>query len=334
MIPARKGDLLVLKENSVAEAVASGRAPSTRSTHAATCGVAFRALRVWLCFTSIFARVIACDAVETNRANWDERVPIHLAAYDVGGFINDATRITSVVRDDLTLMRPFLPGGSCAGLRLVHLQCHIGLDTLSWARLGAIVTGIDFSPASVAAAHDIAERSHLPATFMVSDVDSAATTCRDRFDVVYTGIGALCWLPDLRRWAQVISELLHPGGLFFVRDSHPVLNAIDYEGEDSELVLSKAYFSPGHPRRYDDGTTYADGEARLDHATTYEWQHPLSEIVQSLLDAGLQITGLAEHRTIPWQALPQLLRTPEGFVLPTDPLRLPLTFSVAATKPA
>jgi 2-polyprenyl-3-methyl-5-hydroxy-6-metoxy-1,4-benzoquinol methylase len=159
------------------------------------------------------------DAVEVNRANWDERVPIHLAADDVEGFISEPTRITDVVRDDLALMKRFLPGGSCAGLGLVHLQCHIGLDTLSWARLGATVTGIDFSAASVEAAR----RCHLSATFVVSDVDAASAACDERFDVVYTGVGALPWLPDLRRWAQVVSELLRPGGVFFVRDSHPVL---------------------------------------------------------------------------------------------------------------
>lgn len=273
------------------------------------------------------------DAVAANRANWDDRVAAHLHAYDVEGFIADPGRISSVVRDDLTLLAPHLPGGSPAGLTLVHLQCHIGLDTLSWARLGATVTGVDFSPASVAAARSIAARCNLPAAFVESDVDHASSACSERFDVVYTGIGVLCWLPDLQRWAHNVAELLRPGGLFYVRDSHPILNALDDDRDDDDLVLSQPYFSTGTPMRYDHGTTYADSDVRLEHSTTYEWQHSLSEIVQCLLNAGLQITSLAEHRTIPWTALPQLVSSAEGYVLPAAPLRLPLTFSLTATKP-
>ncbi|GAA4965132.1 class I SAM-dependent methyltransferase [Kineococcus glutinatus] len=276
-------------------------------------------------------------ALAANRANWDERVPSHLVAYGVADFIADPARISSVVRDDLALMAPHLPGRSPAGLDLVHLQCHIGLDTLSWARLGARVTGVDFSPASTAAARDIAARAGLAATFLDSDVDSALDVCEQhgtgRFDVVYTGIGALPWLPDLTRWAQVVAGLLRPGGLFHVRDSHPVLNALDHDRTDGALVLGQPYFATGAPLRHDHGTTYADADVRLGNATTYEWQHSLAEIVQVLLDAGLVLTSLAEHRTIPWQALPQLVRTPAGWVLPAGPERLPLTFSLTATRP-
>lgn len=274
------------------------------------------------------------EAVEANRANWDERVPIHLVAYDVDGFVADPTRLSSVVTYDLELLSPYLPGGSCAGLRLAHLQCHIGLDTLSWARLGAEVTGIDFSEASIAAARDIAGRCELPATFVCSDVDSAADACQSGFDVVYTSIGVLAWLPDLRSWAVTVSRLLEPGGVFFVRDAHPVLSAVDFDRHDGQLVLNRPYFSPGRPLRYDTGTTYADDSARLEQATTYEWQHPLSEIVQSLLDVGLHLKWLGEHRTLPWRALLQMNKTPDGFSLRNDGLSLPLAFSLVASKPA
>lgn len=130
-------------------------------------------------------------ALAANRANWDERVPGHLQAYRVEDFIADAGQITEIVRNDLALMAPHLPGGSPAGSSLVHLQCHIGLDTLSWARLGATVTGIDFSPAATAAAADIAARAGLAATFITSDVDHALDACPRRFDIVYTGVGAI-----------------------------------------------------------------------------------------------------------------------------------------------
>ena len=277
-------------------------------------------------------RVTTDDTLAANRANWDERVPSHLQAYGVDAFVADPERLSSVVRDDLALMASHLPNGSPAGLSLLHLQCHIGLDTLTWARLGAHVTGLDFSPASTAAARDIARRAGLSATFVDGDVDHAAETCTGPFDVIYTGIGALAWLPDLGAWARAIAQLLRPGGLFYVRDGHPMLSALDAERTDGELIVGRPYFATAEPERFDDGTTYADDAVRLTHATTYEWTHPLSEIVGSLLGAGLTLTSLGEHRTIPWRALPGMTRTADGFVLTTGADRVPLTFALTATK--
>jgi SAM-dependent methyltransferase len=276
--------------------------------------------------------VVDTPEIAANRANWDERVASHLVAYGVEDFITDADRISDVVRDDLTLLAPHLPDRSPAGLTLLHLQCHIGLDTLSWARLGATVTGIDFSPASITAARDIASRAGLPAAFACGDVAEASSACPGPFDIVYTGVGALCWLPDLRVWGQVIAEVLAAGGTFYVRDAHPLLNTLDQDRTDDALVLTRPYF-PGSPLCYEDGTTYADARTRLANATTYEWQHPLSEIVQALLDAGLTLTSFAEHRSIPWQALPQLVPTRQGWVMPEGGNRVPLAFSLTATKP-
>jgi SAM-dependent methyltransferase len=273
-------------------------------------------------------------ALAANRANWDERVPAHLVAYDVKGFVSDRSRISSVVQEDLPLMAPHLPGRSPAGLELVHLQCHIGLDTLSWARLGANVTGLDFSPAAVAAARDIAQRAGLPAAFVESDVASAAEVLGRQFDVVYTGVGVLPWLPDLASWARVVGALLRPGGLFHLRDSHPMLNAVDYDSPDDVLRLGQPYFATGRPLRYNHGTTYADANVQLTNAATYEWPHALSEIVQALLDAELRLMAFREHQTIPWQALPHLVPTGNGWGLPADRERLPLMFSVTAARPS
>ena len=278
--------------------------------------------------------VIIDEALAANRANWDERVPSHLRAYGVDGFVADPARLSAVVRDDLALMAPHLPGGSPEGLSLLHLQCHIGLDTLSWARLGAHVTGLDFSPTATAAAREIARRAGLDAAFVDSDVDHAAEACTGTFDVVYTGVGALAWLPDLVPWAHAIARLLRPGGLFYVRDAHPMLCALDSERTDGELVVSRPYFPTAEPERFDDGTTYADDAVRLENATTYEWTHPLEEIVESLLSAGLTLTSLREHRSIPWRAMPDMTLTPEGFVLAQGADRVPLTFSLTATKGA
>lgn len=272
------------------------------------------------------------DYVAVNRANWDERVEGHLVAYGADDFAANPSAITGIVREDAALMAPLLPGGSVRGMKLAHLQCHIGLDTLSWARLGAHVTGVDFSPEAVAAARKLADAANLDARFVESSVDDARTTVDDRFDIVYTSIGVLMWLPRLDSWAATIHDLLVPGGTFFIRESHPVLNAIDYDRDD-ELVLKGPYFPTSDPLRYDHGTTYADENMTLSNRTTFEWTHSIAEIITSLLQAGLTVTSFNEHRTIPWQALPGLIPTPEGWVLPSNPDRCPLAFSLSARRP-
>lgn len=277
---------------------------------------------------------MSSDAVAVNRRSWDAVVPAHLVAYGADAFAGEDGRVTSVVRDDLAALAPHLPGGSPAGLDLVHLQCHIGLDTLSWARLGARVTGIDLSGASTAAARELAERAGLAATFLESDVAHALDVCADRFDVVYTGIGALCWLPDLDAWARTVAGLLRPGGTFYVREAHPVLYALDAERTDGALVLTQPYFG-GAPRHHRHASTYAGGAVPEDARDTYEWQHGLAEVVQALLGAGLRLVAIAEHRTIPWRALPGMVPTGDGsWALPEHDDRLPLTFALTATKPA
>ena len=274
------------------------------------------------------------EFVDANRANWDERVESHLEAYEAASFADNADEITSVVVDDLALLKYSLPDQSPQGLRLMHLQCHIGLDTLSWARLGAVVTGIDFSPKSVAAAAELAARASIPARFVESSIDDVTDVISEQFDVVYTSIGVLPWLPRLDTWARAIFELLEPGGVFFVRDAHPMVYAVDFDRTD-ELVITQPYFESGRAIRYDEGTTYADDSVRLENSVTYEWPHSLSEIIQSLLDAGLQITSFGEHRTIPWAALPGLVKDADAarYRLPDSPERLPLTFSVIARRP-
>jgi SAM-dependent methyltransferase len=272
------------------------------------------------------------DHLSANRANWDERVASHLKAYGAEEFTDDPRAISSVVATDAKALEPHLPGGSVEGLKLMHLQCHIGTDTLSWARLGADVTGIDFSPEAIQAARMLATRAGIAARFETSTVEDSPDTVTDRFDIVYTSVGVLVWLPRLDVWAKAIHALLKPGGLFYVRDAHPVLYALDYDRDDGLLVLNQPYFESGRPVRYDEGTTYADDDVRLQNATTYEWTHSLSEIIQALLNAGLVIMAFAEGKTIPWKALPTLISTPAGYVLPDNPDRLPLEFSIVARR--
>src|SRR5215472_5746876 len=164
------------------------------------------------------------DYLAVNMANWDERVPAHVASegYEVARFVSDPAFISDVVRFD----QPRL--GDVRGLRGVHLQCHIGTDTISLARLGAGMTGLDFSPASLAQARRIAGLAGADVRFVEAAVyDAAAALGPEPFDLVYTGIGALGWLPDIARWAQVVAGLLRPGGRLFIQEGHPMLWALD-----------------------------------------------------------------------------------------------------------
>jgi len=266
-----------------------------------------------------------------NRANWDERVPVHVASefYAVDRLTTDPAALTSVVRFDVPRL------GDITGLLGVHLQCHIGTDTISLARLGAHMTGLDFSGVAIAEARRLAARAGADAEFVEADVYAAVDVLgAARFDLVYTGIGALCWMPDIRRWAAVVASLLAPGRRLFLREGHPVLWAID-ERHSEQLVIDYPYFETAEPIVFEDPTTYVDGEARLEHAVTISWNHGLGEIVSALLDEGLVLTQLVEHETVPWEALPgQMEQSGElrEWRLVERPERLPLTYTLQAVK--
>jgi SAM-dependent methyltransferase len=271
------------------------------------------------------------DYRELNRANWDDRVPAHVASpdYAVRRFVSDPAFISEVVRFDLPRL------GDIAGLRGVHLQCHIGTDTVSLARLGATMTGLDFSAPAVAAARELASETGVNATFVQADLyDAPEVLGRGGFDLVYTGIGALCWLPDVRRWADVVGALLRPGGRLFIREGHPMLWSLDDERDDDLLVVRYPYFEQAEPLVFDLGGTYVETEAVFEHNLTHEWNHGLGEIITALLDAGLAITGLTEHDSTPWNALPGKMEQIEGgeWRLADNPARLPHTYTIQAVK--
>lgn len=190
------------------------------------------------------------DYRELNRANWDERAAPHAASpgYEVDRFASDPAFLSKVVRFDLPLL------GDIAGLRGVHLQCHIGTDTVSLARLGADMTGLDFSPASLAQARQVAGLAGADVRFAEAEVYDAVTVLgAQSFDLVYTGIGALGWLPDIRRWAGVVAGLLRPGGRLFIREGHPMLWALDDARDDGLLVVDYPYFEREEPIVIDEG---------------------------------------------------------------------------------
>jgi SAM-dependent methyltransferase len=227
----------------------------------------------------------------------------------------------------------------------VHLQCHIGTDTLSLHRLGGRVTGLDFSSASIREARTLAEAAGAPIDYVESDVYAAAEALSGRqFDVVYTGVGALCWLPDIRRWAQVVAGLLRPGGRLHLREGHPMLWALDVPDETHTVRVSFPYFERAEPLVWDEDATYVETEHRFANTVTHEWNHGLGEIVTALMDEGLELTLLLEHDTVPWDALPGMMELVE--VLPAvdgqpavqeyrlveAPDRLAATYTLQAVK--
>jgi SAM-dependent methyltransferase len=273
------------------------------------------------------------DYRTVNRSGWDERAPAHAASpdYAVERFAADPAFISDVVRFDLPRL------GDIAGLRGVHLQCHIGTDTISLARLGAKMTGLDFSPVSLAEARGIAARSGADVDFVESEVYGAVGVLgRAAFDLVFTGIGALCWLPSIARWAEVVAGLLRPGGRLFLREGHPMLWALDDQREDGLLTVRYPYFERPEPMVFDDGGTYVQTDATFEQNVTHNWNHGLGEVVTALLSAGLHITGLAEHDSVPWNALPgQMERIGAGeWRLADRPWRLPHSYTLQAVKPA
>jgi SAM-dependent methyltransferase len=271
---------------------------------------------------------------DANRANWDERAELHADrgghGYGVTRFIDDREALSGVVRFDLPRL------GDVAGLRAVHLQCHIGTDTLSLARLGARVTGLDFSPVAVAEGRRLVAETGDDVEFVEADVYDAATVLpAGSFDLVYTGIGALCWLPSVERWARVVAELLAPGGFLFIREGHPILWAMD-ETMTDDLHLRFPYWERERPLMWTDDSSYVETARPLTATTTYEWNHSLGEIITALLAAGLRIELFEEHDSVPWEALPgQMTVRPDGeFALDQLAGVAPLSYTIRARKEA
>ena len=286
------------------------------------------------------------DYLAVNRANWDSRAPIHAQNYGIKGLLDDPYAVSQVVAFDRSRL------GDLTGLDVVHLQCHIGTDTLSLHRLGGHVTGVDLSTVSLAEARELAARAGADIDYIESDVYSAPVALGGRrFDLVYTGIGAIGWLPSIRRWAQVVATVLRPGGRLFIREGHPVLWAsivvqigadpvdrlqqptISATGRET-VALELPYFEQAEPRAWTAESTYA-GDGRVGSPDSLEWNHGLGEIITALFDAGLQLTSFTEHDSVPWDALPGLMKLDEAtgeYRLSDRPERLPASYTLTAVK--
>jgi len=222
------------------------------------------------------------------------------------------------------------------GRRGLHLQCHIGTDTLSLARLGATMTGLDFSAHAhaLAEARALAARTAADIAYVEAAVDDATTVLvPGSFDFVFTGIGALCWLPDIRSWARTVATLLAPGGDLFLREGHPMLSTLD-ETKGEDLIVAYPYFETAEPTVFDAPGTYVATDHELQHTRTAQWSHGLGEVVTALLDAGMRLTMLEEHRSVPWEALwDRMVRSEDGeWRLAEHGEQVPLSYTLRAVK--
>ncbi|MFE6689738.1 class I SAM-dependent methyltransferase [Streptomyces sp. NPDC057743] len=266
---------------------------------------------------------------EANRARWDERVPLHTASayYDQDAF----RRTRDVIRDFETE-----EVGDVTGRSLLHLQCHFGQDTLSWAHRGAArVVGLDFSEPAVEAARELAvELGYGPdrAAFVTADVYDAAEAVPDpAYDIVYTGIGAVNWLPDLVGWAETAASLVAPGGFLYLAEFHPLGDVLD---EETGSRVAHDYF---RREAWDEETpgSYTDFGAQTVHNRGVEWQHSLGDVVSAVARAGLRLDFLHEHDMTLFPRFGVLRRGEDGYYrFPQDRPRIPLMYSLRATKPA
>ncbi len=262
-----------------------------------------------------------------NLANWNDRAAIHLrdatGFYRVDDFRAGADTLNPIEAAEI---------GDVAGRRLVHLQCHFGLDSLSLARRGAKVTGIDFSPTAVAGARRLAAETGLDARFVEGDVLAARGLVDGQFDIVYTTWGTIIWLDDIKRWAAAVASLLAPGGFLYLADAHPT--ALGFEQVGDTLVLTHPWRTPpDRPLVFDGPETYTGDATPLAHPRTYEWAHPLSAVIGGLLEAGLRLDFLHEHEEVPWQIWPLAVKAGRGmYRLPAGLPALPLAFSLKATR--
>ena len=267
--------------------------------------------------------------LDTNRASWDERAEIHVedltGSYGIERFLAGEDVLYPIEAAEI---------GDISGLKVLHLQCHIGLDTLCLARRGARVTGLDFSAAALRHARTFADDAGIAAHFVHGEVYDAATLCGTGFDLVYTTWGTISWLPDIRRWGAVVAALLRPGGALYFADQHPSLATLDEV--DGRPVPTFNWRTPSTlPLEFAPSQTYTGDPRPLEHMQNFNWIHPLSDLLMALIDHGLAIEHIAEHEALPWAMFPLMQPGPDRlYRLPAGLPRMPLSLSLRARKQA
>ena len=262
---------------------------------------------------------------DENRALWNELTDIHERSdfYGIDKFKAGSIRLNQIEREEL---------GDVSGKTLLHLQCHFGLNTLSLARLGATVTGVDFSEKSIALARSLADECNIPATFVLSDMDELRDNLTGEFDIVFTSYGVLAWLPDLKRWAETVAHYLKPGGFFYIAEFHPFAYTLDDEPDVTEPIPRIPYFN-AEPTEWPVIGSYVDRDAPMKQKISYEWTHKMSDIINALIGAGLRIEFFNEFPYTVYQQLPFVEKCEDGYWrMNKNPDLMPLVFSIKATK--
>lgn len=268
--------------------------------------------------------------MRVNQANWDARTPIHVGSrfYGLDGTVNSADWFADFEWTDL---------GELAGRDVVHLQCHLGTETVAFAERGARTVGLDISPESIKQARRIAAEHGADVEYVQSNVyDAAAALTGRTFDVVYTGKGAMCYLPDLDRWASVVAGLVRHGGVLYIVEFHPLLYALSVvpppDGSE-ELVLRHDFLGGGGAVERDSTFTYTDGPALSEARVSYEWMHGVGEVINAVTGTGLCIERLRESQRLPWRRWPSMTAAEGGwFQLPDSAPRIPLMYALLARK--
>ncbi|UZO80519.1 class I SAM-dependent methyltransferase [Aquimarina sp. ERC-38] len=255
-----------------------------------------------------------------NQKSWDARVPMHLESefYNVKGFNKGESTLQAFELQAL---------GEVRGEKLLHLQCHFGLDTLSWSRKGAICTGIDLSETAIQTARKLAETNALQADFVCGNVLDTPKLVEDTFDIVFTSYGVINWLPDLTEWGQIIAAKLRHGGIFYMVEFHPICWMFDHESSIMSPVHT--YSSSDVIEEVVKGS-YADKTANLT-GSECTWNHGLGDVVNALIDAGLQLSFLNEHYETPYPIFSDLTQISNGLFI-QKPSLYPLLFEIKAIK--
>jgi len=265
------------------------------------------------------------DAESANRDFWDEVAPVHLEAYKEVAMLREGREVL----DEIELQEV----GDVAGKSMLHLQCHIGTDTLAWERHGAAVTGLDFSGESIACAERLRDELGLGARFVQSNIYDARSVLEEAYDIVYTSKGVLTWLRDIVEWGRVVAHFLKPGGLFYLMEMHPFLNVLEMETA-GDLTFKYRYFHQPEAIVWEDDADYANPDY-IAKTASHEWDWTVSDIVNALLDAGLELDFVHEYEKLFFKLF-STMTTDDGrwFTLPDYAGKLPLLLTMRARKPA
>lgn len=260
------------------------------------------------------------DYVGINKKWWNTVAPIHYKSklYNLPAFKEGKTSLELTEQEEL---------GNVKGKTLLHPMCHFGMDTLSWARLGAVATGVDMSDKSITIAKKLRREINVPATFICSDIYDLPNVLDKKFDIVFTSYGVLCWLSNLKKWAKIISYFLKPGGTFYIIELHPFTNILSHD-----FKIFYKYFDKG-PYIDDSDGTYTDWSTPV-KGLTYEWSHTISNVINALISVGLKIEYLHEFPYTMYDQFPGFMeKNDKGqYVLKNKKIQIPLLFSLKATK--